>query len=136
METSGRTDASAPIATLIMDNVSQTTARITSVLLGVSKLSGSSPRSEMEEVQQIVHHARDLALQFGVHTAQLQLHMPEHGAEVQIGDEVHDCEDGDCDRGAKHFVDLVTLPGLQKLGDGRSDMQSKRILVPCEIYPD
>jgi len=75
-------------------------------------------------------------MQFGLHSAQLQLHMPGRGDEVQIGEEVHDCFDADSDRGAKRFVSLVTLPGLQKIGDGRLDMKSKRILVPCEIYPD
>jgi hypothetical protein len=137
MDISGEKDTSgAPVATLIMDNVNQTIARMTTVLVEVSRLSGSSPRAEIEEVQQIALQARDLALQFGLHSARLQLYMPEHGVEVQIGEDVHDCEDGDCDRGAKHYVDLVTLPGLQKIGDGRSDMHSKRTLVPCEIYPE
>jgi hypothetical protein len=136
VESSGKTDgSSAPVATLIMDNVHQAITRITHVLGEVSKLSGSSPRSGIEEVHQISLQARDLALQFGLHSARLQLYMPDLETEIQIGEEVYDCEDADCDRGAKHFVALVTLPGLQKVGDGRTDFQSKRTLVPCEIYP-
>jgi hypothetical protein len=138
MEATGkRDDSNAPIATLITENVNQAIARMTIVLEEVSILSGNrSPRVEIDELQQIVIQARELALQFGLHPAQLQLHMPRHGDEIQIGEDVHDCEDGDCDRGAKHIVDLVTLPGLQKIGIGRSDMQFKSTLVPCEIYPD
>ena len=109
--------------------------RMSSVLSKVSSLSGNSNDDEVESLQQIAVHARDLALQFGLHSAQLQLYVPKHGDAIQIGEDVHHCEDGDCDRGAKHFVDFVTLPGLQKIGDGRSDMTTRRTLVPCEIHP-
>lgn len=109
---------------------------MTSVLSEVSQLSGSSRPSQLEEVQQITYEARNLALQFGLHSARLQLNMPERGEQVQIGADVHDCEDGDCDMGSRFLVDLVTLPGLQKFGDGKVDMSLKRTLVPCEIYPN
>ena len=119
METSGKTDtSSAPITKLITDNVNQAIARMTSVLSEVSRLSGSNPRSEIEELQQIALQARDLALQFGLHPAQLQLYMPKHGDEVQIGEDVYDCEDGDCERGAKPLVALVTLPAFKNLEMG------------------
>lgn len=88
-----------------------------------------------EQVRRIALDSQELAMQFGLHAARLQLLMPAQGDEVRIGSEVYDCEDGDCDRGAKHVVDLVTLPGLQVIGDGRSDHVFKRTLVPCEIYP-
>lgn len=109
---------------------------MTEVLKQVSKLSDTPIHDEMEEVQHIAQQARDLAVQFGLQQAQLLLYMPKHGDVIQIGEEVYDCEDGDCDRGAKHSVALVTLPGLQKIGDGRADIQSKRTLIPCEIYPN
>jgi len=131
----GGNDSGAPVAASITRNVDQAISRMTSVLNEVTRSSGATPGGEVEEVQQIALQARDLALQFGLHPAQLQLYKPKHGDEVQIGEEVHNCEDGDCDRGAKHLVGLVTLPGLQKIGDGRADIQSKRTLVPCEIYP-
>jgi hypothetical protein len=98
-------------------------------------LSNSLVRSEVEDkIPQIANLAREIALQFGVQTAQLRLSVPTYGEEIQIGEEFHDCEDGDRYRGSVCAVDLVIVPGLQKIGDGQSDMTSNRIIVPCEIY--
>ena len=80
--------------------------------------------------------AREIALQFGIHSAQLLLCVPQRGEQIQIGEEFHDCEDGDCYKGTVYAVDQLIVPGLQKIGDGRSDMSSKRIITPCEIYPE
>lgn len=107
------------------------------VLSEVSGLSNSFVPSEVvDQIRQMANLAREIALQFGVHAAQLRLSVPARGEQVQIGEEFHDCEDGDCNRGSICAVDLVIVPGLQKIGDGRSDMTSRRIIVPCEIYPD
>ena len=96
---------------------------------------GSIPRQIENEVQQIVVVARQIAFQFGIHSAQLQMYWPGHGERVLIGPECHDCEDGDSDKGKRLVVDLVVVPSLQKIGDGWADMTTKRAIVPCEIYP-
>lgn len=127
----------SPLAKLSVDNIRQTVNRIMGVLSDVSRLSNSLIRSEVEdEILQMVNLAREIALQFGVHSAQLQLSFPNRGEQIQIGEEFHDCEDGDRYKGSIFGVDLVIVPGLQKIGDGRSDMSSKRIITPCEFYPD
>lgn len=106
------------------------------ILSEVSMLSNSNIRSDVEdETHKMANLAHEIALQFGVHTAQLRLSAPLHGAQVQIGEEFHDCEDGDFSRGTLCLVDLVTFPGLERIGDGRSNMSSKQIITPCEIYP-
>jgi hypothetical protein len=124
------------LAKLNADNIHQTVDRIMGVLSEVSRLSNSLVRSEVEDqIRQITNLAREIALQFGVQTAQLQLSVPNRGGDIQIGEEFHDCQDGDSYKGEVCAVDLVIVPGLQKIGDGRFDMNSKRIIVPCEIYP-
>lgn len=126
----------SPLAKLRADNIQKTVNRIMGVLSGVSKLSNSPIRSDVEdEIHKMANLAGTIALQFGVHTAQLRLSVPHRGAQIQIGEEFHDCEDGDFHRGAIYPVDLVTFPGLERIGDGRSDMNSKQIVTPCEIYP-
>jgi hypothetical protein len=125
------------LARLNSDNITRTVDRIMSLLSEVSKLSNSSIRSEVEdEIRQMTNLAREIALQFGIHSAQLRLSIPNRGEQVQIGEDFHDCIDGDSHRGSIFGVDLVIVPGLQKIGDGRSDMSSKRTIVPCEFYPD
>ena len=78
---------------------------------------------------------RDIALQFGIQPAQMQLVIPGHGEKIKIGERYHDCEDADSFKGKTQSVDIVTAPGLQKVGDGRSELGSQRAMVPCEIYP-
>ena len=120
----------------MMENVNQAIARITSVLSHALRISGNPPPASLdEEIRQIALQSLDLAMQFGLHAARLELIKPSRGDEIRIGSSVHDCEDGDCDKGARHVVDLVTLPGLQIIGDGRSETTFKRVLIPCEIYP-
>jgi hypothetical protein len=124
------------IAALVVRNANETSAAIIDILTQTLQISGNpAPALLNEEVHQITLESRDLAMQFGLHAARLQLLMPTRGDEVRIGADIHDCEDGDCDRGSRHVVDLVTLPGLQIVGDGQSDHVHKRTLVPCEIYP-
>jgi hypothetical protein len=107
-----------------------------SVLSEVASLSSSTVRSEIEDqVRQMVSLGRDIALQFGIQPACLQLVIPAHAEEIKIGERFHDCEDGDSGERKTCSVDIVTAPGLQKVGDGRSDMDVQRPMVPCEIYP-
>jgi hypothetical protein len=88
-----------------------------------------------DQIAQIASLASELGLQCGVQPAQLQLFTPSRGQEVQIGDEYHDYADGDSQRGSIVTVDLVLSPGLNRIGDGRGDMNTKIRLVPCEICP-
>jgi hypothetical protein len=124
------------VAQLDKQNINQTIDRVMAVLSEVSSLSGGSIRDEFEdEVRQMTHLAHDIGLQCGVHCAQLRLFTPNSGDEIQIGADFHDCEDGDSKKGSVYAVDLAIVPGLGKVGDGRSDMSSRRTIVPCEIYP-
>ncbi|KAH0537285.1 hypothetical protein FGG08_005910 [Glutinoglossum americanum] len=136
--TDGRNPApDTPLAKLSAKNVNQTISRIMGVLSEVSKLSNSMVGREIEdEIHQMANLSLEIALQFGVHSAQLRLSAPSRGEQIMIGEEFHDCEDGDSSKGSAYVVDLVIVPGLQKVGDGRSDMTSKRTIVPCEIYPE
>lgn len=119
------------------DNVNKTTADITELLSEVASLSERSiSDATREEVRQVVVLGREIALQFGIHTAKLCLLVPDRGEQVRIGAEYHDCQDGDLKKGTSYTVDLVPAPGLQKEGDGRSDMDTVRTIVPCQIYPD
>ncbi|KAI9769805.1 MAG: hypothetical protein M1840_003799 [Geoglossum simile] len=127
----------APVAKLSADNVNQTATRIISVLSEVSKLSDGRVSGDIEdEVREMANLCFSIALQFGIHTAQLRLSVPDRGEQITIGDEFRDCQDGERYKGTVYAVDLVVVPGLQKIGDGGSDMTTKHIVVPCGIYPE
>ena len=118
-------------------NVDEAVRRIMSFLTEISNLSGGFLNAEIEnQILQAVVLARDIGFQFGIHPAQLRLVTPGHGETVEIGEKFHDCEGGEDDRGKTYQVKLVTLPGLEKVGDGRSNTDSIFTIVPCEIYPD
>lgn len=124
------------VAKLFEHNVEDTVGRIMTLLVQISSLSNSDLPSDIEkDVYKIAMLAAEIGLQFGIHPAQLVLKIPVRGEQVQIGPEVHDCEDGDRNAGSRFPVDLVVVPGLQKVGDGRADLASMRVIVPCEIYP-
>ncbi|KAF8862360.1 hypothetical protein BDZ45DRAFT_799176 [Acephala macrosclerotiorum] len=126
----------SPVARLNTENFNDTVSRILAVLSEVAGLSHASVRPDIQDqVRQMVLLGRDIALQFGINPSQMELVVPKHGEKIKIGEKFHDCEDGDSFKGKTHDVDLVTAPGLQKIGDGRSDMNSQRAMVPCEIYP-
>ena len=126
-----------PVAKLSANNVNQTVNRIMGVLSEVSKLSNKKVSDEVEdEVREMANLCLEIALQFGIHSAELRLSVPERGEQITIGEEFQDCQDGDRYKGIVHAVDLVIVPGLQKIGDGRSDMTTKYIVVPCGIYPE
>jgi hypothetical protein len=109
---------------------------ISNVFTSVSKYSSYSCFVEKDDIREAALIAREIAMQFGVNPANLQLLRPEQGEEVEIGTEFHDCYDGDTHAGRRYIVDLVTLPGLQKIGDGRSDRTSVRTIVPCDVFVD
>ncbi|KAK3312177.1 hypothetical protein B0H66DRAFT_485605 [Apodospora peruviana] len=88
-----------------------------------------------EKLDEITCLAGELALQIGVHRACLGLEMPATGESVIIGPEFVDCEDGAAARGETEEVDLVVCPHFFKVGDGRSDLKTRKSIFPGEIYP-
>lgn len=124
------------VAVLHNDNVSEAVNRIMTTLRQIATLAGATINERLEqEIVQVTNGVSELAFQFGVHPAHLEMKVPFPGDRVQIGPEYHECDNGDNARGTTVGVDLMVFPGLQKIGDGRSDMVSRRIIVPCEIYP-
>jgi hypothetical protein len=126
----------SPLCNISRENVTKTVDRILDLLSEAAELSDNVLGPDVEEnVREMVDVSLKIALQFGVQSAQLQLCSPEPGDHVKMGTDFHDCEDGDLKKGFEYEVDLVVAPGLQKIGDGRSNKASKRTIVPCEIYP-
>lgn len=124
-------------ARLGASNVEKVANLIMAIFVQVINVTNGSLRADAEdEIRQITYMAREIALQFGIHPAHLQLVVPARGETIEIGKDYHDCCDADFHKGRTYQVDLVTAPGLQKIGDGRSDLTSKWTIVPCEIYPD
>jgi len=118
-------------------NIEQVANLIMAIFIQVTNMTNGSLRAETEdEIRQITYLAREIALQFGIHPAHLQLVIPARGETIEIGKMYHDCCDADYHKGRIYQVDLVTAPGLQKIGDGRSDLTTKSTIVPCEIYPE
>jgi hypothetical protein len=126
-----------PLCDMAQNNVSQTISRVLDYLQQAAALSNNFMRSEIEvEVREMVQVTLEIALQFGVQPAQLQLYKSELGDLVTMGEDFQDCEDADMRKGAQYFVNLVVSPGLRKIGDGgRSTKIITRAIVPCEIYP-
>jgi hypothetical protein len=124
-------------ANISASNVEKVTNLIMAIFTQVIKLTNGSLQAEAEdEIRQATFLAREIALQFGIHPAHLRLVMPARGETIEVGKGYHHCCDGDYYKGRFYKVDLVTAPGLQKIGDGRSDLTSKWTIVPCEIYPN
>ena len=89
------------------------------------------------QVCKIAKLGAELALEIGVQRAQVGLLVAGKGTgfpTVSIGAEWHDCENGDAAKGTTVIVDLLVSPGLIKLGNGRGDMDAKRVLVPADVY--
>jgi len=77
----------------------------------------------------------ELALQFGVHPAELSLLKPEKGEWLEVGAECNSCLGENLRRGEKECVDLVVAPGICRTGDGKKDTGVKIPIVPCDIFP-
>lgn len=88
-----------------------------------------------EKIVEIVQLAGELALEFGSQRAELALGTPAKGDSVTIGPEFVDCEDGETELGKTKEVELLVLPKLFRVGDGRNDLKTRKIIVPGEIYP-
>jgi hypothetical protein len=87
------------------------------------------------EIRQTVKLAREIALQFGIHPATLQLYFQGRNDTIEIGTEFYDCNSGTMNAGEERTIDIATCPGLRKIGDGKLDMESVLTIVPCEIIP-
>jgi hypothetical protein len=114
------------------ENIKQCTVQMTNVLHLAS--SGFDKSGVQDLLLGIAETAAEVAFQFGIQPATLQLSIPHSHQQVVIGDEYHDCIDADSFRGAGTDVELVVSPGVIRLGDGRANMNSRISLVPCQIY--
>jgi hypothetical protein len=107
--------------------------KINTVLLDIS--AAAIAAELVDQIQDVATLAASIGLQFGVQPSQLRLSIPNREQVIEIGDEFHDCMDGDADKGARVSVDLVVSPGLLRIGDGRRDLRTKVPIVPCDFYP-
>lgn len=116
------------------NNVIHVTEQITSLL---SVIAGSQLQGGLQgEMRTAAGLAYELALQFGVNPARLVLLTVECSQTVVIGGSngFIDCEDGEERRGQKVQVVMVASPGLQRIGDGRSETTQEHTVVPCEVF--
>jgi len=108
-----------------------------STLSAVAEDAGSTlPRGLESEMRSAAGLAFRLALQFGMNPARLELLSAGRGQTVVVGaaQGFVDCEEGEARRGERLPVVLLVSPGLQRVGDGRSDTTRKRVIVPCEVF--
>jgi hypothetical protein len=117
-------------------NLESAMQRLSLVFSTISPYCSRRYEASEEDIRDTVQLARDIAIQFGVHPAQLRVVMPPHGEQVRIGDQFHDAYDGASNRGALCTVDLVKSAGLQKVGNGRGESQALSTIVPCEIFTE
>lgn len=116
------------------NNVTHVTEQIISLL---SVISGAQLQGGLQgEMRTAAGLAYELALQFGVNPARLVLLTAKRSQAVVIGGSngFIDCEDGEERRGREVQVVMVASPGLQRIGDGRSETTQKHTVVPCEVF--
>ncbi|KAK0634342.1 hypothetical protein B0T17DRAFT_611369 [Bombardia bombarda] len=102
----------------------------------LNEVCSSDVASEIKDkVGDIVKLAGELALEFGSQRAELGLEVPRPGDSVLIGPDFVDCEDGDANKGAFEVVNLLVSPKVFRVGDGRNDLKTKKVIFPGEIYP-
>ncbi|KAK1754395.1 hypothetical protein QBC47DRAFT_383810 [Echria macrotheca] len=87
------------------------------------------------DIVRIVQLAGELALEFGCQRALLGVESPMTGETVKIGQGFVDCQDGDANRGHIKEVDLVVAPKLFRVGDGRNDLKTVKVICSGDIYP-
>ncbi|KAJ4207592.1 hypothetical protein NW759_013993 [Fusarium solani] len=116
------------------NNVTHVTEQITSLL---SVIAGSQLQGGLQgEMRTAAGLAYELALQFGVNPARLVLLTVERSQAVVIGGSngFINCDDGEERRGQKVQVVMAASPGLQRIGDGRSETTQEHTVVPCEVF--
>ncbi|KAK3311886.1 hypothetical protein B0H66DRAFT_571190 [Apodospora peruviana] len=117
------------------ENVESCIRDMSSFLADLSALSHVPLYSELQDdIRNMVQLSFEIALQFGVNQANLNLLTTIAGETVVIGNDFHDCEDAEANRGTRTRVDFMVSPGLQRIGDGRQEMARKNTVVPCEIF--
>lgn len=123
-------------AQLSSANLDVAISRIASLFNSISQYSTFKSPPSPDEMRDTAKLAREIAFQFGVNPAHLRLLIPERGQVVQIGAQYNDYKNA-TDAGTLVKVDLVTLPGLQKLGhDSTGQVSGVMTIVPCKIFAD
>ncbi|KAM6530470.1 hypothetical protein FALCPG4_008598 [Fusarium falciforme] len=116
------------------NNVTHVTEQVISLL---AVIAGTQLQGGLQgEMRTAAGLAYELALQFGVNPARLVLLTAQRSQAVVIGGSngFIDCEDGEERKGQKVQVVMVASPGLQRIGDGRSETTQKHTVVPCEVF--
>lgn len=75
----------------------------------------------------------ELALEFGAQRSELGLKLVERDDIIRLGGEFVDCE-GVVTGGTFVKASLMICPSLFGVGDGGSDLSSRRILVPGQVF--
>ena len=113
-------------------NQDETLAKLYSILELVTEHNVQDEIKDM--LPNITQAAADLALNIGAQRAQLSLVRPEPGISVIIGDEFLDCMNGDTGKGKSYTLDLLVSPALVKIGNGKGDMTTRKVLVAAEVF--
>jgi hypothetical protein len=124
---------STPLQELYELNVTEAIQRIATIMADAT---GTPPQpQELSQLKKAVTLAAQLGLQFGVHTGKLEFTWPERGTRVVIGNEFMDEREGAMGSGKSVSVELAVEPGLNRLGNGRGNIQERVSLLPCKLVP-
>ena len=88
-----------------------------------------------QTLRSIASKTAELALQFGIHRARLLLRFPESMSRVTYGPGYHHYRNKDLENGKAVLVDLVSCPGLLRVGDGRREKGAEMQLSPAKVVP-
>lgn len=124
--------ASANVAVDYSLNCKLAERRILEELLYYSKYVEHSKEGN-DSVCRIVRLAGELALEFGAQRYGMGLTLLKMGDIIQLGEEFVDCL-GLLKSGTDVTPRLVVSPSMVKIGDGGSDLQSRRIIIPGRVY--
>ncbi|KAM5344570.1 hypothetical protein ACJ41O_013105 [Fusarium nematophilum] len=128
----GGPGAAAGLVRLGHDNVTHVGEQVISLLSAIAAASRSPLQGGLQgEIRAAASLAFELALQCGVNPARLVLLTAERSQTVAIGAShgYVDCEDGEERRGDRVQVAMVASPGLQRIGDGRSETTQKHTIT-------
>jgi hypothetical protein len=91
----------------------------------------AAPVAVQQEVRKIPRLAGELAITLGAQRARIHLAGAQRG-DVVRQDGTFDVQNGGSRGGAR--AELLLSPGLVKIGDGRGDMETRRVLLSGEIF--
>ena len=130
----GGSSRQRPLKRWYDENLQQRRRQIVDLLQEAS--GGTISQGIIAKVSEAVNHAAELALDVGAQTAEVSLYRPRAGEAIVIGERFAHYQDGDSvGSGRRIEVGLVTSPGLQRIGDGREDMGTVKVIVPALVYP-